>query len=104
METLRQIPVTKLQLHNTLYKKGTLMIRAINHPLRQNILQNLHRNETMSVTELYVSLRLEQAVVSCHLAILRKAGFVLRKRKGKHNYYSVNQQRLDLVHEWLMLL
>jgi DNA-binding transcriptional ArsR family regulator len=48
----------------------------------------------MTVTEIYVKLRLEQSVASQHLAILRKAGFVNTTRDGKFIYYSVNASRL----------
>jgi DNA-binding transcriptional ArsR family regulator len=54
----------------------------------------------MTVTEIYVKLRLEQSVASQHLAILRKAGFVDTLRDGKFIYYSVNYERLAEAHEF----
>jgi DNA-binding transcriptional ArsR family regulator len=79
-------------------KKAALILRAINHKLRQQILKLIHQNEKMTVTEIYVKLRLEQSVASQHLAILRKAGFVNTVRDGKFIYYSVNYERLDQIH------
>jgi DNA-binding transcriptional ArsR family regulator len=79
-------------------KKGALILRAINHKLRQIIMKLIHENEKMTVTEIYVQLRLEQSVASQHLAILRKAGFVNTNRDGKFIRYSVNYKRLDQVH------
>lgn len=78
-------------------KKAALILRAINHKLRQQIMKLIHQNGKMTVTEIYVKLRLEQSVASQHLAILRKAGFVNTLRDGKFIYYSVNYTRLDQV-------
>lgn len=78
-------------------KKAALIFRAINHPLRQQILQLLHNQQKMSVTNLYVKLRLEQSVASQHLAILRRVGFVTTEREGKKVFYSVNYKRLEFV-------
>jgi DNA-binding transcriptional ArsR family regulator len=82
-------------------KKAALILRAINHKLRQQILKLLHQNEKMTVTEIYVKLRLEQSVASQHLAILRKAGFVNTVRDGKFIFYSVNHDRMDQVHSFV---
>lgn len=79
-------------------KKAALILRAINHKLRQQILRLINQNSRMTVTEIYVKLRLEQSVASQHLAILRRAGFVNTDRDGKFIYYSVNHTRLDQVH------
>jgi DNA-binding transcriptional ArsR family regulator len=55
----------------------------------------------MTVTELYVKLRLEQSVDSQHLAILRKAGFVKTVRDGKFIFYSVNTDRLKELNRFV---
>lgn len=75
-------------------KKAGLIIRAVNHKLRQQILKLIDEHGKITVTELYVKLRLEQSVASQHLAILRKAGFVKTVREGKFIYYSVNTDRI----------
>jgi DNA-binding transcriptional ArsR family regulator len=79
-------------------KKAALVLRAINHKLRQQMMRLLHQHGKMTVTEIYVKLRLEQSVASQHLAILRKAGFVNTLRDGKFIFYSVNHDRLTQVH------
>jgi DNA-binding transcriptional ArsR family regulator len=79
-------------------KKAALILRSINHKLRQQIIKLLDENQKMTVTEIYVKLRLEQSVASQHLAILRRAGIVATTRDGKFIYYSVNYSRLaDVV-------
>jgi len=91
----KDLKVDLLQL-----KKAALVLRAINHKLRQQILKLIHQKERITVTEIYVKLRLEQSVASQHLAILRKAGFVNTERDGKFIYYSVNNQRLQDVNRF----
>ena len=80
-------------------KKAALVLRAINHKLRQQILKQIDEQGKLTVTELYIKLRLEQSVASQHLAILRKAGYVKTERNGKFIFYSVNTDRLNEVNE-----
>ena len=82
--------------YNTL-RKAVLVLRSVNHKLRQSIIKLLEENEEMTVTELYVKLRLEQSVASQHLAILRRAGVVNTKRDGKFIYYSLNKERISEI-------
>jgi DNA-binding transcriptional ArsR family regulator len=82
-------------------KKAALILRAVNHKLRQQILKLIDEQGKITVTELYVKLRLEQSVASQHLAILRKAGFVKTEREGKFIYYSVNTSRLGELNQFV---
>lgn len=79
------------------FRKAAMILRAINHKLRQQMLKLLHENQKMNVTSIYLKLRLEQSVASQHLAILRAAGFVNTQRDQKMIYYSVNYERLNEV-------
>jgi len=89
----------KIDLHNL--KKAALVLRAVNHKLRQQILKLIDEHGRMTVTDLYVKMRLEQSVASQHLAILRKAGFVKTNRDGKFIYYSISVDRMDEVNQFL---
>ena len=82
-------------------KKAGLILRAVNHKLRQQILKIIDEHGRITVTELYVKLRLEQSVASQHLAILRKAGFVKTVRDGKFIFYSVNTDRLKELNRFV---
>ena len=88
-----------VDLHNL--KKAAMVLRAINHKLRQQILKLIDESGKMTVTEIYVKLRLEQSVASQHLAILRKAGFVKTERDGKFIYYSVSSERLEELNKFV---
>jgi ArsR family transcriptional regulator, virulence genes transcriptional regulator len=82
-------------------KKASLVLRAINHKLRQQILKLIDEHKKITVTEIYVKLRLEQSVASQHLAILRKAGFVKTERDGKFIYYTVNTGRIEELNQFV---
>ncbi len=75
-------------------KKAAMILRALNHKLRQQIVKLLDESKKLTVTEIYIQLRLEQSVASQHLAILRKAGIVSTERDGKFIYYTVSDQRV----------
>ena len=82
--------------YNTL-RKAVLTLRAVNHPLRKEMIQLLEQNGKMTVTELYIKLRLEQSVASQHLAILRKSGVLSTIREGKFIFYQVNKSRIEEI-------
>ncbi|MDB5283739.1 MAG: transcriptional regulator, ArsR family [Bacteroidota bacterium] len=79
-------------------KKIALVLKALNHPIRKQIIGLLEDKKKLSVTEIYVQLRLEQSIASQHLAILRKAEVVETDREGKSICYSINKKRMaDVV-------
>jgi ArsR family transcriptional regulator, virulence genes transcriptional regulator len=95
------IPATEsepeLKIDTLDIKKAAIILRAVNHKLRQVILKYIGEKGQVTVTEIFEHLLLEQAVASQQLAILRRTGFVKTKREGKFIYYSVSRQRmLDL--------
>ena len=87
----------EIQLDYAELRKAVLVLRAINHKLRQRMIDLLEENERMTVTDIYIKLRLEQSVASQHLAILRRAGVVSTDRAGKFIYYSLNKERLSQI-------
>ena len=78
-------------------RSAVLVLRAINHELRRNVISLLEEEERMTVTQMYIKLRIEQSVASQHLAILRKAGIVQPFREGKFIYYSLDKERLAQI-------
>ena len=85
-------------------KKGSLVLRSLNHKLRQQIIKTIFESQKLTVTELYVKLRLEQSVASQHLAILRKAGIVKTERDGKFIFYSINSSRIESINDFVKKL
>jgi DNA-binding transcriptional ArsR family regulator len=82
-------------------KKAALVLRALNHKLRQLILKTIDEHKRITVTELYVKLRLEQSVASQHLAILRKAEIVNTVREGKFIFYTINEDRITDINKFV---
>ena len=85
-------------------KKAALVLRSLNHKLRQQILALIETEKRITVTEIYVRMRLEQSVASQHLAILRRAGIVTTQRDGKFIYYTVNHKRIDEINQFVQNL
>ncbi len=77
------------------------VLRALNHPIRQKIIQILDDEDKITVTDLYIKMRMEQSVASQQLAILRRAGIVKTEREGKYIYYMVNKPRLEEISEFV---
>lgn len=84
----------EIRLDYNLLRKAVLSLRAVNHKLRKQIIKLLEEHDRLTVTEIYVKLRLEQSVASQHLAILRRAGVVKTERDGKYIHYSLNRPRI----------
>ena len=111
-EAVKNIPshLHSTDLENTLninyynIKKASLVLRSLNHKLRQQIIKLIFESEKLTVTEIYVKLRLEQSVASQHLAILRKAGIVTTTREGKFIFYTINTQRIEAIEEFVSKL
>lgn len=79
-------------------RQSAQIFRAINHPLRQEMLTLIHLHKRMTVTEIYVRLGLDQSPASQHLAILRKARLVKTEKQGKFIYYFLDYERIHSLH------
>ena len=101
MET---VPSSELPIQTLELKRGQQLFKAINHKLRMQLLHSIHEKGRITVTELYIKHRLEQSVVSQHLAVLRKGGFVTTEREGKFVYYRLNLDRIREVERFADLL
>ena len=76
------------------------VFRAIAHPVRRRILELLRKND-MTPGELIQPFHLTQGAMSEHLKALRTAGLIAyRPRKNQH-LYSLVQQRLRPIEEWI---
>ena len=70
-----------------LLETATEVLRAIAHPLRLSIIEMLHREKEMSVTRIFEELKVEQAIASHHLRIMKDKGVVGVRRDGKNSFY-----------------
>jgi len=93
-----------LKIDFQVLRKSVLVLRAINHKLRQEIIQLIDKEGKITVTDLFTIMKLEQSVASQHLALLRRAGIVTTSRSGKFIYYSVDHSRLKEISKLLDIL
>lgn len=101
-EAIENDALLNIDYHNI--KKAAMVLRSMNHKLRQQIIKTIYDNQRLTVTQLYVKLRLEQSVASQHLAILRKAGIVTTQRDGKFIFYSINSSRIEAINDFVKKL
>jgi DNA-binding transcriptional ArsR family regulator len=91
------VKLANLAFNQQMLRKGLLTMRAINHPVRKELLKIIFKKKETTVTELFVALRQEQSVVSQHLAILRRINVLKATRAGKNIIYAINTEELRRV-------
>ena len=78
-------------------KEAANVLRALNHKVRQQILNLIHDKGEITVSEIYGKLRMEQSLTSSYLAMLRKANIVKTRREGQSIHYSVNYDQISEI-------
>ncbi|MGD1845110.1 MAG: ArsR/SmtB family transcription factor [Salibacteraceae bacterium] len=79
------------------FERAAAMLKAIAHPIRMSIVSLLEGESKLSVTEIYQELKLEQAVASHHLGILKSKGIVESVRQGKSCFYYLKYPNISGV-------
>ena len=77
------------------------VFNAIAEPRRREIVELLAHRGALTVGTLVESLELPQPAVSKHLGVLRKVGVVAVIKQGKQRVYSLEAQKLKVVHDWV---
>ena len=75
-------------MHNNLELSSSIL-KSVGHPIRVKIILALADYTEMTVTELTQFLKIEQPVMSLHLAVLRNANIIIVKKQGKKSMYSI---------------
>ncbi|MEO1435401.1 MAG: metalloregulator ArsR/SmtB family transcription factor [Bacteroidota bacterium] len=81
---------------------STETLRSIAHPVRIAMIDLLHKNGALTVTQIYEHLQIEQAVASHHLRILKNKQVLTVKRDGKHSLYSLSKSDFHQIVEILI--
>lgn len=79
--------------------RAAFIIRALQNPDRQRILRYILANNESVVSQLCSKLKVEQSIMSQHLAILRTANLVTTRRDGKYIYYTLATKNWNKVIE-----
>jgi len=82
----------KTHLSEIFLENSAETLRAIAHPYRIAIIEMLYHNGQMTVTEIYQKLKIEQAVASHHLRILKNKDVVQVQRDGKNSLYDLTDK------------
>lgn len=88
-----------MQFNKIALAKAINTLRAIKHPLRQEMMDYIEEQKSINVNSLVSKFALPQSVVSQQLAILRNAGVVKAKRDGKQMLYSINTHKFEHIKE-----
>jgi DNA-binding transcriptional ArsR family regulator len=87
-----------INLNSEALMSAASMLKVLGHPIRISIIELLEKCPRMSVTEIFKSLRIEQAIASHHLNTLKNKRILNSERVGKNTYYSVRHSSLiDVV-------
>ena len=80
-------------------EKASAMLKAIAHPVRIAILDQLEDSRKLSVSELHESLNIEQSTASHHLGIMKDKGILVSKREGKKIFYFIKDKNFNKIIE-----
>ena len=75
-------------MHNNLELSSSIL-KSVGHPIRVKIILALADYTEMTVTELTQFLKIEQPVMSLHLAVLRNTNVIIVRKQGKKSMYSI---------------
>ena len=95
---------TKIEWDQSHFRKADLMVRTLNHKLRQNIVDLINEQPGINVTQIYIKLRIDQSVASQHLTKLKRAGVIRWEWDGQYHRYWVNRDELDCALELIEVL
>lgn len=72
-------------------------LRALGDEVRLNLVRILASGGQMKVTDLALALGVSQPLVSWHLSALRRVGLVVKRRRGREVYISLDLARYRSV-------
>ncbi len=80
-------------MEENLYLDQAEMLKALAHPTRLQILDQLRDGEKC-VCKITPELRMEQSNVSRHLNVLKKEGLVVSRKEGLKVFYKVSDPKI----------
>ncbi len=77
------------------------VLKCIGHPVRLRIIELLDEAGELNVGAICAALKLEQAVASQHLTLMRDRGILTSRRDGVNVYYGIADEKVPQVIECL---
>jgi DNA-binding transcriptional ArsR family regulator len=77
------------------------VLKSLADPTRRAIFERLSRDGEQTVRMLTDSARVSQPAVSKHLRILKHAGLVRAKHRGRETHYSAHPKALAPLADWM---
>lgn len=74
---------------------------ALASPTRRELLRLLRDEGEQPVQYLADHFAMQRPSVSEHLKVLREAGLVSERKRGRHRYYRLQGAPLQAIHDWL---
>ena len=78
-------------------ERASEVLKAISHPVRISIIELLTAQTQMTVTEIYSKLKIEQAVASQHLKILKSKNVCSVEKQGNTCLYSLKYPSISNI-------
>ena len=85
------------------YEDGSRLLKAIAEPIRLEILHILSHGE-MCACDILPNLSISQSTLSYHMKALSAAGWVNARKKATWMYYAINENTLEVMHQYLLKL
>jgi ArsR family transcriptional regulator len=79
------------------YERASILLRALSHPVRLQIIEALARDGEACVCHLEWALDQRQPQISQHLMRLKEAGLVRGRRNGLNVFYSLVDRETPMV-------
>lgn len=81
--------ITKKRLSAEKLVRVSEILKAIAHPIRLSVLEELSEHKRLSVNELMGKTNTEQSLLSNHLIKMKDKGLLKSNRNGKNIYYEL---------------
>lgn len=75
------------------------IFKALAHPTRRSLLDELYRQDGQTLTALEERLPMSRFGVMKHLKVLQDAGLIVTKRRGREKLHFLNPVPIRLVHD-----
>ena len=82
-------------------KQAERLLVELSKPIAKRIIYLLSEiNDELSVTDIYVRLRLNQSDVSQSLTNLRQTGLLNARKAGTYTFYAINKTRMNEISDF----